>query len=84
MSLFGKKRSNNDKKKSRVVTQEHETDEKIQNNEELIAIISAAIAAFESNKIGSNLVIRKIVREQGQVTVWNSAGRADCMRSRRV
>ncbi|MCL2437054.1 MAG: hypothetical protein FWD00_03335 [Clostridiales bacterium] len=56
----------------------------IQKDEELIAVISAAIAAFEGGKATSNLVIRKIIREQGQTTVWNNAGRADCMRSRRV
>ena len=54
------------------------------NNDELIAVISAAIAAFEGSYAASNLIIRKINRAQGQVTVWNNAGRADCMRSRRI
>jgi len=80
MSLFGKKRS----KESNVTSQEPVAMENTTSEEELIAVISAAIAAFEGSKVMSNLVIRKIVREQGQVTVWNNAGRADCMRSRRM
>jgi len=81
MSLFGKLFSNSS-------AQEDQPDSGIpaqaQNEQELIAVISAAIAAFEGSAVMSNLVIRKISRQQGQVTVWNDAGRADCMRSRRI
>ena len=81
MSLFGKKRSTN---VAEPAAQAPSADHQAQSAEELIAVISAAIAAFEGGKVISNLVIRKISREHGQVTVWNSAGRADCMRSRRI
>ena len=57
------------------------------NAAELAAVISAAIAAFESDKCGgsiSNLVVRRINRVSGPITAWNSAGLEDCMRSRRM
>jgi len=78
MSLFGKKR-----KESKPALNEPVAKDEIKDDGELIAVISAAIAALEGSKVMSNLVIRKIVREQGQVTVWNHAGRIDCMNSRR-
>lgn len=83
MSLFGKKRNNNSVEEIKSL-EVPIAEEKTQSGGELIAVISAAIAAFEGSQVMSNLVIRKIVREQGQVTVWNNAGRADCMRSRRI
>jgi hypothetical protein len=84
MSLFGKLFSNTGAQADQPVSGVSPANAQVQNDEELIAVISAAIAAFEGSKVMSNLIIRKISREHGQVTVWNSAGRADCMRSRRI
>jgi hypothetical protein len=61
-----------------------QNDMQVQNDEQLIAVITAAIAAFEGSKSVSNLIIRRVSREQGSVTVWSNAGRAACMRSRRI
>ena len=51
---------------------------------ELVAAITAAIAAFEAEGKHESLIVRKISRVTGSSTVWNNAGRADCMRSRRI
>ena len=83
MSLFGKLFSSNSSASESVETQASEA--QAMNDEELIAVITAAIAAFESeNAQASNLVVRRVSREQGKVTVWSNAGREACMRSRRV
>lgn len=47
----------------------------------LIAVITAAIAAFEGGS--SNFVVRKIRRISGETTAWSDAGRADCIDSRK-
>ena len=82
MSLFGKFFSGGDAKVAQPEVQAVEA--QVQSDEELIAVITAAIAAFDSNKTISNLVVRKVSREQGRVTVWSNAGREACMQSRRV
>ncbi|MCB6992789.1 OadG family protein [bacterium 210820-DFI.6.37] len=48
----------------------------------LIAVISAAIAAYEGGS-ANNLVVRKIRRISGDTTAWGDAGRADCIDSRK-
>lgn len=51
---------------------------------DLIAVITAVIAAYEGGKGGSgNLVVRKISRVSGEATAWSNAGRADCIASRK-
>ena len=82
MSLFGKFFSGGDAKVTQPDVQA--AGAQVQSDEELIAVITAAIAAFEGNKTISNLVVRKVSREQGRVTVWSNAGREACMQSRRV
>ena len=42
-------------------------------DDSLIAVISAAIAAYEGDS-GSNLVVRKITRLSGEQTSWENAG----------
>lgn len=51
-------------------------------DDSLIAIISAAIAAYEGTTANS-LVVRKISRISGATTAWGDAGRADCIDSRK-
>lgn len=51
-------------------------------DDSLIAVISAAIAAYEGGS-ANNLVVRKIRRISGDTTVWGDAGRADCIDSRK-
>ena len=80
---FGKKSSSNSTPTDQPAIQ-GVAETQAGNAQELIAVISAALAAFEGGKAISNLNIRRIIREQGQITVWNNAGRADCMRSRRI
>lgn len=55
-------------------------------NSELIAVISAAIAAYEgtSSLAASNLVVKKISRAGGESTAWGKAGMADCVDSRKI
>jgi len=50
---------------------------------EVIAVIMAAIAAFEGGASKSNLIIRKISRATGQTTSWGTAGSADAINSRK-
>lgn len=51
-------------------------------DDSLIAVISAAIAAYEGGS-PNNLVVRKISRISGETTAWGDAGRADCIDSRK-
>lgn len=50
---------------------------------ELIAVISAAIAACEGNGMSSNLVVRKINRVAGPTIAWSSQGQLDAIASRK-
>ena len=51
---------------------------------ELIAVIAAAIAAFEGQAINAgDLIIRKISRASGQVTAWGNAGTSEAIASRK-
>ena len=51
---------------------------------ELIAVISAAIAAFEGSGMSSNLVVRKINRVAGPALAWSSQGQMDAIASRKI
>ena len=51
-------------------------------DENVIAVIAAAIAAYEGGS-PNNLVVRKIRRISGETTAWGDAGRADCIESRK-
>lgn len=51
---------------------------------ELIAVITAAVAACEGPEVMSNLVIRKIRRVAGSSPAWAREGRQECIDSRRV
>jgi hypothetical protein len=87
MSLFGKLFHGGDTKENQadmpVSDVQVQNDVQVQSDGQLIAVITAAIAAFEGSKSVNNLIIRRVSREQGRVTVWSNAGRAACMRSRR-
>ncbi len=50
----------------------------------LIAVISAAIAAYEEGETTSDLVVRKIKRVGGLSTTWAAAGRNECIESRKI
>lgn len=54
------------------------------NQGDLIAVIMAAIAAFEGSSVTSNLVVRKINRVAGPALAWNTAGQQDCIASRKI
>lgn len=53
-------------------------------DESLIAVIAAAIAAFEGTAVASSLVVRKIVRIPGPDYAWSNTGRHEALDSRRV
>lgn len=61
-----------------------EQNEALEDNEELVAVISAAISAYESSNgsVASNFVVRKITRLNGNA--WGNAGVADCIESRKI
>ncbi|MHC1722688.1 MAG: OadG family protein [Aminipila sp.] len=54
------------------------------NDTELVAIITAAIAAYEGNSghSSNNFVVRRITRVAGNA--WGNAGRNECLESRKV
>lgn len=54
---------------------------KVANDDTLIAVIAAAIAASEGGS--ANLIVKRISRISGQSTPWETAGRADCAESRK-
>ena len=80
MSLFGKKKKNSADEKPKQTEQSKAED--VVTDGQLIAVISAAIAAFEEKAVSSDLVVRKVSRRRGRSTVWGDAGINDCMRSR--
>lgn len=50
----------------------------------LIAVITAAIAAFEGGSVSANgFIVRKISRATGINTSWSNAGLNECIDSRR-
>ncbi len=53
-------------------------------DDSLIAVISAAIAAYEGASGSGNLIVRKISRVSGETTAWSEAGRLDCVNSRKL
>jgi hypothetical protein len=53
------------------------------NDKELIAVISAAIAAASENISTGSLFIQKIRRVSGETTAWRQAGGNECIASRK-
>ena len=51
---------------------------------ELIAVVTAAINAFEGSSVFSYLVVRKINRTAGPAVAWNVAGQQDQIDSRKL
>jgi len=51
---------------------------------ELVAVIAAAISAFEEGGALSSFTVRKINRASGPMTTWTNAGIAECVDSRRM
>ncbi|NLD19555.1 MAG: OadG family protein [Clostridiales bacterium] len=52
-------------------------------DDSLIAVITAAVAAYQGAGGAGNLIVRKISRVSGQVTPWSNAAREDCIESRK-
>lgn len=53
-------------------------------DEQLVAVITAAIAAAQGPEIMSNLVIRNIRRVAGPTVTWARVGRQECIDSRKM
>jgi hypothetical protein len=52
---------------------------------EIVAVITAAIAAMTGNgTVSSNLIIRKISRIHGEKVSWSNAGLMECIDSRKI
>ena len=52
---------------------------------ELLAVIMAAIAAYEGGgAVADSLIVRSIKRAPDQMPAWGRAGLSDCMDSRRL
>lgn len=58
--------------------------ENLASDAELVAVITAAIAAYEGSGAANNLVVRSIQRVSGASTAWSRAGSADCLESRNM
>ncbi len=57
--------------------------EEIVDDGQLIAVITAAIAAMEGEGATSNLIVKRISRISGNAPTWSAAGRAEVIDSRR-
>lgn len=58
--------------------------EGVQEDEHLVAAITAALAAYEGAKGGNGkLVVRKITRVKGQTSAWANAGTMDSIKTRK-
>lgn len=81
MGLFSKK-----KPETPVAPEVQETAvSEAETDEELIAVISAAIAAYESGSGAStDLIIRKINRAAGIIPAWGVAGNREQIDTRRM
>lgn len=51
---------------------------------ELVAVITAAISAYDDNAVISDLVVRKINRIAGPKIAWSNAGLNESIDSRRM
>ncbi len=60
-----------------------EVEEKASNDESLIAVITAAIAAYQGDS-ASNLVVKKITRLSGENTPWGASGLEDRLETRKL
>ncbi len=60
-----------------------EPEEPVNTGSELVAVITAAIAAMEGTVPASNLIIRKISRIPGNNTAWGRAGVSEIIDSRK-
>ncbi|MBR6014787.1 MAG: OadG family protein [Firmicutes bacterium] len=58
--------------------------ENLASDAELVAVITAAIAAYEGSGAANNLVVRSVQRVSGASTAWSRAGSADCLESRNM
>jgi len=81
MGFFKK---NTSPEKAPEVQSESAATDIVANDDVLIAVFAAAIAASAGRASPSNLTVRKISRIAGQTNAWNSAGRLECIDSRRV
>lgn len=77
-----KKSKTRNKAKTGSVIPQASSDGKI--SPEIIAVITAAVAAMDDSEAGANgLIIRKISRVAGEKIAWNQAGLMECVDSRR-
>lgn len=52
-------------------------------DDSLVAVITAAVAAYQGAGGAGNLIVRKISRLSGEITPWSNAAREDCIESRK-
>ena len=90
MGLFNKKKKNTTADASQLPVSSAEGSAETggalngQTDSELIAVISAAIAAYEAEQFIQTLYIRKLDRRSGARPVWGSAGTNEAIDMRRI
>jgi len=85
MGLF-KKKNNTDKSDVKPDASENiGNNVSLEKQNELIAVISAAIAAYENETgVTGRLIFRKIDRAAGAIPAWGAAGIKDQMDTRKI
>ncbi|MBQ7604970.1 MAG: OadG family protein [Firmicutes bacterium] len=58
--------------------------ENLAGDAQLVAVITAAIAAYEGSQSANSLVVRNITRVTGAGSAWSHAGSMDCLESRNM
>jgi hypothetical protein len=84
--MFGKKKVSADPAAAEVVTSAAAAPASSEISPEIIAVITAAIAAITgSGSASSNgFTVRKISRIHGEKVSWSNAGLMECIDSRRI
>lgn len=84
--MFGKKKVSEDPLPAEVVTPVAAAPASTEINPEIIAVITAAIAAMTGSGAASSngFIVRKISRIHGEKVSWSNAGLMECIDSRRI
>ena len=84
--MFGKKKASAEPAPAEVVTPAAAAPTSAEISPEIIAVITAAIAAMTgSGSVSSNgFIVRKISRIHGEKVSWSNAGLMECIDSRRI
>ena len=84
--MFGKKKASEEPATAQAVTSVAAATAGAEISPEIIAVITAAIAAMTGGGAASSngLIVRKISRIHGEKVSWSNAGLMECIDSRRM